>query len=100
METVCLDSIQLNTRLVFQSLYIDQKKKKSESAHMCVMQKCAGLLFLVITSLLLKPRVPLMPPVQIKVVFFSVWFQMMLADVYIYVNELSRNVSHVTQSAL
>lgn len=27
METLCLDSIQLNTRLIFQSLYIDQKKK-------------------------------------------------------------------------
>lgn len=58
---------------------------------MCVMQKCAALLFLVITSLLLKPRVPLMPPVQIKF-FFFVWFQMTLADVDIYVNELSRNV--------
>lgn len=36
---------------------------------MCVMQKCAALLFLVITSLLLKTRVPLMPPVQIKFFF-------------------------------
>lgn len=58
---------------------------------MYVMHKCGALLLLVqlvITSLLLKPWVRLMLPLQIQLCFF--WFQMTF--IYIYVNELTRNV--------